>query len=437
MRGAAVSRRIRGRAAGIAATLLLACAPWAQADPGYDYPLEDPLAATVVGTPEEFRAALPENLPLALRELPPPVERPTPEVLGYARPLHYGLAAQDGPAPLAYVIAGTGGDALGANNRLLARILHDAGFHVVTLPSPTTVTFMLNAATHPVPGRMSADVADLYRLMRLVDARVSAELDIEGRYLTGYSLGATQAAFVARHDETAGAFGFRRVLLVNPAVDVYGSVRRLDALLLEGLPQGIADLPVFLERTMAQLKRLYGEGDPLRFETDVLYRAYLRARPDRDNLAGMVGLAFRLALANMAFAADLITDSGVILPAGSDPDIGDSLEPYLMRSFGMTFAEYVDRLLLPYHRAREPGLTRESLIAESDLRRIAPYLRNATHIGVVTNRDEPILDDAELGFLSETFGERAYIYPHGGHLGNIGQHQTARDIQRFLTGERR
>lgn len=410
----------------------LAAAAPAIAAPAYDYPIEEPLAATVVGTPEAYRAALPSTAPLAEHSLPPLVERDVPTVLHYARSLHYGLAAQDGQAPLVFLVAGTGAGHKGGRTDILVRALYDIGFHVVVLPSTTTVSFMLNAATHPVPGRMPADVADLYRLMQAIDERLAPELEITGYHLAGISLGATQAAFLAHHDETAGAFGFRRVLLVNPAVNVYRSVRRVDAMLVDGLPRGIAGLPAFLEQTLGQLKRVYAGGEPLRFEEDFLYRAYLQVHPDRANLAGLVGLAFRLSLANMAFAADLLAETGVIVAPDVELDISDSLEPYLVRAFDMSFADYIDRLLLPYHQRQSPALTREALVAEADLTRIAGYLRQAEHIGVVSNRREPILDADELAFLRTTFGDRAFIYPRGGHLGNLAQHQTVRDIQGFM-----
>ncbi|CAN0309604.1 unnamed protein product, partial [Chrysoparadoxa australica] len=184
------------------------------------------------------------------RTLAPLVERPVPSPLVYAVPLEYGLIAQDEPAPLVFILAGTGAGAKSTKSNLIARALYAEGYHVVTLPSPTSVGFMLGAATHPVPGRMNNDVADVYRFMQAVRDDLPERVRITGFALTGYSLGGLQAAFVDQRDRQEQVFGFERVLLINPAVDLYASVRRMDRLFDTGLEQGIAGLPAFLEQAL-------------------------------------------------------------------------------------------------------------------------------------------------------------------------------------------
>src|SRR5699024_350713 len=157
--------------------------------------------ATVVGTPPAWRAELPDDVPIDMHELAPLVERQVPTVLEYATPLQYALAAQDHAAPLLFVIAGTGATAASANCRMLMRALYATGYSVVCLPSPTSANFMVGAASWPVPGYMPADVAALYALMQAVRRDLADELDITGYALAGYSLGETQAAFLARYDE--------------------------------------------------------------------------------------------------------------------------------------------------------------------------------------------------------------------------------------------
>lgn len=397
------------------------------------FPLTDPMAATVVGTPEKYQAEFPHAFDFSVRALEPLVARDTPATLRYARPLQYLLAPQDEPAPLAFVIAGTGSSALSKHCVLLSRILHAVGYSVACLPSPTTVTFMLGAAEHPVPGRMSADVRDLYRLMRAVREDLSDTLDIDGYALTGWSLGATQAAFLTRYDDRIGDFGFDRVLLINPAVNVWASVQRMDRLLEDNLEGGFAGIPAFVARGLGDLKRLYAGGQPLRFNQDFLYRAYRKNAVEDNDLAAIVGLAFRLALTNMAFAADQITQADVIVPRDVELGPYDSRGPYIRRSFEMSFSSYIDRLLLPYWNRDGRHLKRSRLLAEADLHRIRDYLSNNSRIAVFGNADDPILDAEEVGFLRDTFGERAFIGPHGGHLGNLDYRPTVDILQDYFS----
>jgi len=95
-------------------------------------------------------------------------------------------------------------------------------------------------------------------------------------------------------------------------------------------------------------------------------------------------------------------------------------------------------MLLPYWRGRVPGLSRDELIHSASLESIGPFLARAGHIGVMTNADDIILTPANLEFLRRTFGDRARVYPHGGHGGNLKYKDNAADILRFFAdgGER-
>ncbi len=396
------------------------------------YPIEDPLAATVVGTPRAYRASLPRNLPRETRTLAPLIERRVPPPLAYAVPLEYGLIAQDEPAPLVFILAGTGAGAKSSKSNVIGRALYAEGYHVVTLPSPTSVGFMLGAATHPVPGRTSRDVADVYRLMQAVRDDLPVRVRVTGFALTGYSLGGLQAAFIDRLDREQQVFDFQRVLLINPAVDLYASVRRMDRLFETGLEQGIAGLPAFLEQALGRFRQIYAGEDPIQFNEDFLYQAYLATDTPEQDIAAIIGLAFRLWLANMNFAADLLSNSGVIVPAAREPGAFTSLDPYLVRSFGMSFADYIDELLLPYYNKDGRQLTRDALIREGRLARIQPYLKRAEHMGVITSADEIILDRAEVDFLRRTFGERATIFANGGHMGNLAHREVIDAIREFF-----
>jgi hypothetical protein len=74
---------------------------------------------------------------------------------------------------------------------------------------------------------------------------------------------------------------------------------------------------------------------------------------------------------------------------------------------------------VPFYRELDPGSSRESLIRESSLESIESYLRGADKIGVMHNADDIILAPGEIDFFRQVFGNRAKIYPHGGHCGNM------------------
>jgi hypothetical protein len=77
---------------------------------------------------------------------------------------------------------------------------------------------------------MADDARDLYRAMHLAYERVKDRIEVSDLHLTGYSLGGTHAAWVAKLDEQERAIGFDKVLLLNPSVSLYNSVTALDAM---------------------------------------------------------------------------------------------------------------------------------------------------------------------------------------------------------------
>jgi len=100
------------------------------------------LRSTVFGTPPQDIAPLPEKVPLLEIDATMPWARPVPAVFWFDKRLRVWFSAQDQPAPLAIVIAGTGGDGNTAELSTLRAVLYGAGYHVLTMPSPTFPGFI-------------------------------------------------------------------------------------------------------------------------------------------------------------------------------------------------------------------------------------------------------------------------------------------------------
>ena len=104
--------------------------------------------------------------------------------------------------------------------RILVRMFDKIGFHVITLPSPTHQNFIVTASATSVPGLITEDATDLYRAMQLAYDQVKAEIEVTAFDLAGYSLGAAQAAFVAKLDDERARVRLPARLLINPPVNL-------------------------------------------------------------------------------------------------------------------------------------------------------------------------------------------------------------------------
>ena len=214
--------------------------------PAYDYTIVDPVAATVAGTPPGQAAVVPEEInndQLTLTVFP---DREIPEIFWYADQLQFSLVYQVGPAPLIFLVPGTGAGAESIKSEYLQRALFQGGYHVISLASPAEPEFVVAASSTGIAGRPQDDARDLYRVMQLAYEQVKDRIQVEAFHLLGYSMGAWNAAFVAHLDAQEKVLDFDKVLLINPPVSLYTSAQILDKMLDDNIPGGSGNIGVLL-----------------------------------------------------------------------------------------------------------------------------------------------------------------------------------------------
>lgn len=388
------------------------------ADDGYGYPIPGSYEATILGTPAKLMPELPAKIrarKLVLDVIP---ERQKPPIFFYDQGLLCMFAYQKQRAPLVFLIAGSGAGAQSAKQMSMMKALYQAGFHVITLPSPTTANFIISASQNSVPGDLTEDAADLYRVMEAAWNEVEGDIEVSSFHLGGYSQGAIQAAFVAKLDEERRVFNFRNVLMINPPVSVYASAAKIEAL-LKKIPGGAKKQGVFFNKMLRKFSEFYRTGNYVAINDDFLYAIYTEQLFSAEETAGLIGLTYRINLAGLIFSSDVMTNSGYVVPKNRVLAPTDSLSDYFLVSTHLSFFDYFDECFYPFFQKRRPGLTRHEFIESQSLRSIEGYLKSSTKFGLMTNENDFILSGEELDYLKQLFGGRAKIYPRGGHLGNL------------------
>jgi predicted alpha/beta-fold hydrolase len=400
--------------------LLLFFFTHAGADTAYQYPIDDPLVATVIGTPRDVMAELPEKIPSKEMTVVVFPDRELPNIIA-KKALQYTLVKQEHSAPLVFSIAGTGGSHRGAKMRLLEKAFYQSGLHVVSLPSPTYSNFIITASTNQMPGHIHHDSEDLYYTMQKIWSEIKDQVEVSEFYLTGYSLGGAQAAFIAKIDEDKKTFNFKKVLMVNPPVSLYNSVTILDDMLKQNIPGGSAGFKKFFDETWAQFVETVSAEQHISFNDDFLYKIYQNKQNnvDTNKVAALIGLSFRVSAANMVITSDAMNNTGYILPKNHDFKTRESTTDYFKVAMRTSFDDYFQDMLHPHFASQRPGITQAQLIQETSLETITDYLRESSKIAVHHNEDDIILAPGEINYFRETFGERATIYPKGGHCGNM------------------
>jgi Alpha/beta hydrolase family len=392
------------------------------------------LHATVFGTPPQDVAPMPARVPVQEINLTLPWRQPIPEVLWFDAKLRVYFSAQKKPAPLAIIISGTGSDANTSNIQLLRGALYGAGYHVLTMPSPTFPGFIVAASSTGVAGDFQQDAHDLYGAMQEIIGHLPRKVQITDIDVLGYSLGGANAAFVKSIDAREQKLKIHRAVMINPPVSLFASIGRLDKLFATSIGSSDEAIERLYRGLYAQLANLYRATERVEMDQNFMLAATAATLKTDADFSAAIALTFRLDLVDMFFIGDLYAHTGVVTDPRHPPKVGDSLENIQRALRLKPFSEYFARVFAPYYLKARPGATSASLIADNRLNVIGDALRSNGDYYAQTNSNDLILDRRELDWLKETLGSRIAVYDHGGHLGNLGDRQQVADMLRMLDG---
>lgn len=409
--------------------LPLFCAFAAQAEDA-PYPYTSPYEATIFGTPPELRYALPSHAEPDVRSLKV-VDRRIPDVFSYNAAMEYSLTLQNDPAPLVFIIAGTGGRYDESKMLFLQQLYASAGYHTACISSPTQFQFIVSVSQHAIAGYVPWDVDDLWRVMGWIRTEVESMRTVTGIRLTGYSLGALHSAFLAERDAREKVFNFERVVMLNPPVDLYGSALNFDSWLGDGAA-GMEKAEAAIGTFIREFTEFYKDNDLGSLDSDALFRFFDTLKMSEEKLKALISSSFRMTSASLAFTSDVCLRAGYVVSPDVELSTADPLLPYFDIASRISFKQYFTEFLLPYIQYTDLGATQDEVLNDCSLIAIAEYLRTAEHIVLLGTEDDPILNPNELLFLKDVFGQRAEFFPHGGHCGNFQYAPFAKHILELM-----
>ncbi|MGI9227470.1 MAG: alpha/beta hydrolase, partial [Gammaproteobacteria bacterium] len=181
------------------------------------------------------------------------------------------------------------------------------------------------------------------------------------------------------------------------------------------------EFQAFWQRIWNAITERYAEssGEQLQLTPEALFEAYKEQNPSDKDLEALIATAFRISAASMMVTADVMSQSGYIVPKGSTAKVTADVTDYFVVSHRTGFMEYARELMLPYYQDRDSSITFEELERRASLYPLENYLRNSKKIGLIHNEDDIIMAPGELNWLKNVFEDRSKIYPRGGHLGNV------------------
>lgn len=398
----------------------------------YNFPIDDPYSATIIGSATMMTPGVSENIPLKVYEIQIKDKKNIPDVFWYASKFKFSFSKQKNKkAPLIFVLAGTGSDYNTTRVKFMQRIFHDAGYHTIAISSQMSQQFMISASSNSVPGLLLEDNKDIYKAMKLAYNKIKDQVEVTDFYIMGYSLGGSNAAVLSYIDEKEKVFNFKRVFMVNPPVDLYNSAVKLDKYLDDytgGKTEGIEKL---LNTTLAKVKGGL-TSEYANIGVDTIYNIVKGDILSDAEKKAYIGLAFRLASTDLNFISDFMTKSHVYTKNPEKVDKYTNMKEYFKAVNFATFEDYVNKIGFPYYKKHNKDYSIEALKREASLKVIEDYLRTSPKIAAVTNADELILNEKDFAFLKDVFKDRLVIYPKGGHCGNMFYKENVDVMLKFL-----
>jgi len=342
------------------------------------------------------------------------------------RDLPFTLYLQPKPAPILYLVPGMGGHRLGESCLALAEIAYRLGNSVVAVSNPTNWEFSEHGSSVDQPGYAPADARDLHRAITAIDALL--ETRMPGRFtqrrLAGISMGAFQVLYIAADEPNHAANGvlsFEIYLALNAPVNLEHSMLQLDRFYN-------APLSFPPEERKRRIDEIFGK---------VIYLSNGELWPDMElpftqlEAEYLIGLAYRLELQYMIVQSQQRHDMGVL----QTPSWFLRRAPAYREASEYSFMEYVYAFLLPYYAQHDPRITFDdagarAMLDACDLRSIEKELEHNERVVVVSNENDFLLRPEDVTWLREHLGDRAHLFPAGGHLGNL--HRKA--IQEAIEG---
>ena len=398
----------------------------------YNFPIDDPYSATIIGSATMMTPGVSENIPLKVYEIQIKDKKEIPDVFWYASKFKFSFSKQKNKkAPLIFVLAGTGSDYSAIRVKFMQRIFHDAGYHTIAISSQMSQQFMISASTNAIPGMLIRDNEDIYRAMKLAYNKIKDQVDVTDFYIMGYSLGGTNAAVLSYIDEKEKAFNFKRVFMVNPPVELYDSAVKLDKYLDEYTGGKSVGIEKLLNSTLARVKGSL-TSEYANIGADTIYEIVKGDILSEAEKKAYIGLAFRLTSTDLNFISDFITKSHVYTKNPEKVNKFTNMKEYFKAVNFATFEDYVNKIGFPYYKKYNKDFTIEDLKREASLRVIEDYLRTSPKIAAVTNTDELILNEKDIDYLKDIFKDRLIIYPKGGHCGNMFYKENVDVMVKFI-----
>ncbi len=297
------------------------------------------------------------------------------------------------------ILPGLGGHRVSEGVAALAELFHREGWNVVSISSTLHPDFFLGLPDDRFPGDFTCDINDLDNAISLILKELPKKHKIKGTErccILGYSLGALNAMFLSSRD---CSFACDKFIAINPPRSPLAALRRIDEFF--EMPRSWEDADAKCHDLYYRIAAAYNSGT-LSSGLPVTY----------EESCYLIGVNMRLPLVDVLCAS--------VEKNGRRIDDSDSVGRDLASTLAFSWMDYVERAVLPEHRARTgSGIDLAGLASVCAVDSVAEHLKADSRVVLFHNENDFLLSEGDIAWYKSVFGERAFIFPRGSHLGNI------------------
>ena len=380
----------------------------------YNYPYRDPYLATAT-TAILSDAGATRKTPSDVVHVPGLPGRNKLLSLEGRGDVSIALYRQNRPAPLIFILAGIGSSPYFGVGPYLASLFYKEGAHIVILPSPMSWNFALAASRSGAPGFAPDDARDVYEVMQKTLATLKERYDLKTTAIRfmGVSLGALQGAYLSVLDEDERKIGIAKYLLVNPPVDLFYAVGKLDEWNALRNKFGADKSQSIVAKAVTIVESFSEEGRDNPAVFDRLAKKF--AAFTTEELQFLIAENLQSQLSELVYVTQALHDQNILTaPKGE-------MRRRLQEARNFTFRDYNEKIAVPLWRlhAREPDAGLETFINRGSLARILDRLRGNPKVHLTHNADDFLAERKSIEDLKQALGDQMTLYPYGGHLGNL------------------
>lgn len=323
----------------------------------------------------------------------------------------------DRNAPVVFIIPGAGGTSSSPGALALAEKIHAQGYQTVTLDAAFSWTFAVSGSRSTLPGYTPDDAVDLYAALTEIKAFLRTTQSVRPREfsLVGFSLGALESIFLKKLDDKRKTFGFSKVVMINPPVDLLYALRGIDAFYESGARLSKQRQNWVYGRVIAVGEKYLGQGETVDFSRpDFLNAAFTDLNFEKADMIFLIGQAFHRSLRDVIFVSQQVSDRNILKSRVGRYFRSQRYE----EAASFSYLGYVQQFLLPSLQERmHRKISVTELNNRASLYQFGDDLIKQKNVFAFHSEDDFLLKPGDLMWLRKKFGNRLFLFPYGGHLG--------------------